>query len=106
MKKIIMLMALALLASGAALNAPCPALAASDREEVEVRLELNNVTSEELAATGAVTREIAEQIVELRDQLGSFQSYEDLEELNIPADQFEKLQWNTTIQGIASDCTC
>ncbi|MEI3478490.1 MAG: hypothetical protein V8Q84_04510 [Bilophila sp.] len=44
--------------------------------------------------------------MELRDQLGSFQGYEDLDELEIPANQLEKLRWNTTIQGIASDCNC
>jgi competence protein ComEA len=80
--------------------------AAEDRKEVENRLELNNVTAKDLAAIGAVSLETAEKIIELREQLGSFQSYEDLDELKIPKDQFEKLQQNTTIQGIASDCTC
>lgn len=76
------------------------------RKEVEKRYELNSATAEELAGTGAVPLDLAKKIVELRDQLGSFQGYEDLEELEIPADQLEKLRWNTTIQGIASDCNC
>ena len=50
--------------------------------------------------------EVAKKIVELRDQLGSFQSYDDLNELELPKDQMDKLRWNTTIQGIASDCNC
>ena len=58
------------------------------------------------AGTGAVSLEVAKKIVELRDQLGSFQSYDDLNELELPKDQMDKLRWNTTIQGIASDCNC
>ena len=27
-------------------------------------------------------------------------------ELELPKDQMDKLRWNTTIQGIASDCNC
>lgn len=77
-----------------------------DRNEVEKRYELNSATAEELAGTGAIPLDLAKKIVELRDQLGSFQGYEDLDELEIPADQLEKLRWNTTIQGIASDCNC
>ena len=34
------------------------------------------------------------------------QSYDDLNELELPKDQMDKLRWNTTIQGIASDCNC
>jgi competence protein ComEA len=82
------------------------AFAASDREEVKQRLELNNTTAEELAATGAVDLELAKKIIQLRDDLGGFQSYDDLKELNIPTDKMEKLFFNTTIKGIASDCTC
>ena len=67
---------------------------------------LNSATAEELAGTGAVSLEVAKKIVELRDQLGSFQSYDDLNELELPKDQMDKLRWNTTIQGIASDCNC
>ena len=106
MKKIVLTLLFVVLASGATLAVADNVFAATDRQEVEVRLELNNVSAEELVATGAVSKELAEKIVDLRNQLGSFQTYEDLEELNIPADQLEKLQWNTTIQGIAADCTC
>lgn len=85
---------------------PEQAAAASDREEVAERLELNQVSAEQLAATGAVDLETAKKIMDLRDQLGSFQSYEDLEELNIPEEVFKQLQYNTTISGIAADCNC
>jgi hypothetical protein len=78
----------------------------TDRQEVQERLELNSATAEQLAATGAVDLATAKKIVQLRDDLGGFQSYDDLQELNIPAEQFKKLQYNTTIQGIASDCNC
>lgn len=100
------LLALSLAVPAASLCLPSLAGAASDREEVAERLELNQVSAEQLAATGAVDLETAKKIMELRDQLGSFQSYEDLEELNIPEDTFKQLQYNTTISGIAADCNC
>ncbi|WP_297895456.1 helix-hairpin-helix domain-containing protein [uncultured Desulfovibrio sp.] len=78
----------------------------TDRKEVEHRLELNNITAEELAATGAVDLATAKKIVQLREDLGGFQSYDDLKELNIPDEQFKQLQYNTTIKGIAADCNC
>lgn len=78
----------------------------TDRKEVEHRLELNNVTAEELAATGAVDLATAKKIVQLREDLGGFQSYDDLKELNIPDEQFKQLEFNTTIKGIAADCNC
>lgn len=96
------LVTLSLMVPFAALDAP----AASDREEVAQRLELNQVSAAELAATGAVDQTLAQKIVDLRDQLGSFQGYEDLEELNIPEETLNQLMYNTTIQGIASDCNC
>lgn len=54
------------------------------------RFELNSATAEELAGTGAVSLEVAKKIVELRDQLGSFQSYDDLNELELPKDHVDK----------------
>lgn len=106
MKKAISTLMVLAMAACVSFAAVPGAYAAEDRTEVENRLELNNVTAKELAATGAVSLEIAEKIVDLREQLGSFQNYDDLQELQIPKDQLEKLQQNTTIQGIASDCTC
>ena len=106
MKKILFILMVALMAAGFTVSFTSASLAAEERQEVENRLELNNVTAEELAATGAVPLETAKKIVELREQLGSFQKYEDLEELKIPEEQFKQLQYKTTIQGIASDCTC
>lgn len=106
MKKFILTLMLAVLATGFSAALADYSFAASDREEVAERLELNNVTVDQLVGTGAVSKEIAEKIVDLREQLGSFQSYDDLEELNIPKEQLEKLQFNTTIQGIAADCNC
>lgn len=108
MKKIlgILLLALVVAAPMATLSICSTANAKEERQEVKQRLELNNVTAEQLAATGVVDLELAKKIVQLRDDLGGFQSYEDLQELNIPDDQMEKLRWHTTIQGIASDCTC
>ncbi len=100
------LLALSLAFPAASLCLPDQAVAMSDREEVTERLELNPVSAEQLVATGSVDLETAKKIMDLRDQLGSFQSYEDLEELNIPEETFKQLQYNTTISGIAADCNC
>ena len=102
----ILLLALALLAPATPLLHPSTAFAGSDRKEVKERLELNNATPEQLVATGAVDLDLAKKIIKLRDDLGGFQSYDDLNELNIPKDIMEKIRFNTTIKGIASDCTC
>lgn len=105
MRKIVLALLLVLPVCGFGPALPEAARAASDRQEV-ARIELNNAAADELVATGAVTREIAERIIDLRGQLGGFQNYDDLEELEIPKEQMEKLQWSTTIQGIATDCNC
>lgn len=102
----ILLLVLSLMTPTATLALYSTASAASDRQEVKQRIELNNATAEQLAATGAVDLELAKKIIKLRDDLGGFQSYDDLNELNIPPAQMEKLRFNTTIKGIASDCTC
>ena len=107
MKRIVAsaLLALALTVSAAPLVAEALAVP-TDRKEVKERLELNGVTAEQLAATGAVDLATAKKIIQLRDDLGGFQSYDDLQELKLPAEQLKQLQYNTTIQGIASDCNC
>ena len=103
MKKLMSFVCAALFAFSFCAVMPSNAFSADpNRQEVEKRFELNSATAEELAGTGAVSKKI----VELRDQLGSFQSYDDLNELELPKDQMDKLRWNTTIQGIASDCNC
>ncbi len=106
MKKFLITLLVAAVASTFTLALPTASFAAEQRKEVENRVELNNVTAKDLAATGAVPMGTAKKIIELRDQLGSFQNYDDLKELNLPKEQMDKLQQNTTIQGIASDCTC
>ncbi|MEN6441895.1 MAG: helix-hairpin-helix domain-containing protein [Syntrophobacter sp.] len=82
-----------------------PAWAASDQKEVVNRVELNNAKVEQIVSFGVVTEEEAKKIVNLRDDLGGFQSYEDLLEV-LPKEKVEKLKPYTTIKGIASDCTC
>ena len=89
------------------LVAPTLVLATAEVQAVPTdRKEVDNITAEELAATGAVDLATAKKIVQLREDLGGFQSYDDLKELNIPDEQFKQLQYNTTIKGIAADCNC
>ena len=98
MKKLMSFVCAALFAFSFCAVMPSNAFSADpNRQEVEKRFELNSATAEELAGTGAVSLEVAKKIVELRDQLGSFQSYDDLNELELPKDQMDKLRWNTTI---------
>ena len=95
MKKLMSFVCAALFAFSFCAVMPSNAFSADpNRQEVEKRFELNSATAEELAGTGAVSLEVA------------FQSYDDLNELELPKDQMDKLRWNTTIQGIASDCNC
>ena len=110
MKKLMSFVCAALFAFSFCAVMPSNAFSADpNRQEVEKRFELNGARMPLVAfninlATSDV--EVAKKIVELRDQLGSFQSYDDLNELELPKDQMDKLRWNTTIQGIASDCNC
>lgn len=85
MKKLMSFVCAALFAFSFCAVMPSNAFSADpNRQEVEKRFELNSATAEELAGTGAVSLEVAKKIVELRDQLGSFQSYDDLNELELP----------------------
>ena len=102
MKTLVALVCMALLACTLVCGS---ALAASDQQEVENRIELNNAKVEQIVGFGVVTEEEAKKIVNLRDDLGGFQSYDDLLEV-IPKEKVEKLKPYTTIKGIASDCTC
>lgn len=69
------------------------------------KLELNSATAEQLTGTG-LPADLAKKIVELRDQLGSFQSYDDLNDLNLTKEQLDKLRGATSLQGISSECNC
>ena len=81
---------------------PVAAMATDDAN----RLELNQATVEQIVATGAVDQAVAQKIVDLRDQLGSFQDYEDLEDLDISPEALEKLRSATSIQPVEADCNC
>lgn len=68
--------------------------------------ELNNATTEELMNRCFFSQEDAERILELRDSLGGFQSWDDLKELNLTPAQLSILASEATISGIATDCNC
>ena len=107
MKKLMSFVCAALFAFSFCAVMPSNAFSADpNRQEVEKRFELNSATAEELAGTGAVSLEVAKKIVELRPLRGSIQSSDESLDQVGRRDQRDKLRWNTTIQGIASDCNC
>ena len=90
----------------AAILLSAPVLSPVASFAADAAIELNKATADELAATGAVDKATAEKIVELREELGGFQSFDDLGELGVSGDQMRQLQEKTSIQGIDSDCNC
>lgn len=68
--------------------------------------ELNNATEEELMNRCFFSQEDAARILELRDALGGFQSWDDLKDLNLSEAQLSILASEATISGIATDCNC
>lgn len=68
--------------------------------------ELNNATTEELMNRCFFSQEDAERILDLRDSLGGFQSWDDLKELNLSEAQLSILASEATISGISTDCNC
>lgn len=79
---------------------------ATKPQEVEQRLELNAATVDQIAALGVVTKEEAAKIVELREQLGNLQAYEDLKEADLSTEKIDALRPLTTINYMATDCNC
>lgn len=78
----------------------------AEKEEVQERLELNAATVEQIVALGVVSADEAKKIVELRDQLGNLQSYEDLAEAGLSKETIDKLRPVTTVNYMATDCNC
>ncbi len=90
-----------MLALAAMLSAAPMAYAKSDNP-----FELNNAGTEELMSRCFFSQEDAERILELRDSMGGFQSWDDLKELNLTAAQLSILASEATISGISTDCNC
>lgn len=68
--------------------------------------ELNNATEQELMDRCFFSQEDADRILDLRDSLGGFQSWDDLKELHLTDAQMSILASEATISGIRSDCNC
>lgn len=83
-----------------------PVLAAEKQGEVAERIELNTATVEQLSALGVVTGDEAKRIVKLREDMGDFQSYDDLKEAGLPPEKIDKLKPKTTLNHMATDCSC
>lgn len=79
---------------------------AAESEEVAQRLELNTATLQQIIDLGVLTPEEAQKIINFRDQYGDLQSYDDLKEAGIPPEKIDKLKPLTTVNHMASDCTC
>ena len=68
--------------------------------------ELNNATVEIIMERCFFPRELAQKIIDLRDSLGGFQSWDDIKELNLDKGQFSILASEATISGVTTDCGC
>ncbi|MBQ7480030.1 MAG: helix-hairpin-helix domain-containing protein [Selenomonadaceae bacterium] len=68
--------------------------------------ELNNASVEDLTSRCFFSEELAYKILDLRDSMGGFQSWDDLKELKLDAGQESILKSEATISGIQADCGC
>ena len=68
--------------------------------------ELNSATVEDLTSRCFFSEEKALQILDLRDSMGGFQSWDDLKDLNLNEGELSILKSEATISGIAVDCGC
>jgi competence ComEA-like helix-hairpin-helix protein len=99
------LLCLALCCGPVLAAAPAPGGAAPASEEVD-RLELNTATVEQITALGVVTADEAKRIVKYREEMGDFQSYEDLGETGLAKEKIDLLRPKTTVNHMATDCSC
>lgn len=68
--------------------------------------ELNDATAEDLMNRCFFSQELADKILELRDSLGGFQSWDDLKDLKLSDAELSILHSEATIHGVAVDCNC
>lgn len=68
--------------------------------------ELNGATAEDLMNRCFFSQELADKILELRDSLGGFQSWDDLKDLKLSDAELSILHSEATIHGVAVDCNC
>ena len=78
----------------------------SEAEPSKNPFELNNATAEDLMTRCFFPQELAEKVLDLRDSLGGFQSWDDLKELNLDQGMMSILASEATISGITTDCGC
>ena len=68
--------------------------------------ELNDATAEDLMNRCFFSQELADKILELRDSLGGFPSWDDLKDLKLSDAELSILHSEATIHGVAVDCNC
>lgn len=95
MKRVLALLAMLLLCAAG------PAVAAD-------KANLNLATEDELAADPKIGAELAKKIVEFRENVGDFASYEDLKQIEGMTDtKIKEINEHFEIEGVASyDCNC
>ena len=77
-----------------------------DKKEVTNRLEINAATKDQLLQLGVLTPEQVDKIIEMREGMGDFQSYEELGGAGLDKATIDKLRPLTTINHMATDCNC
>ena len=104
-KKLVIVMSLCLFC---AVAVPLPSTFAGDpdKKEVAQRLEINAATKDQLSQLGVLTPEQVNKIIEMREGMGDFQSYEELGGAGLDKATIDKLRPLTTINHMATDCNC
>lgn len=75
-------------------------------EEVVQRLELNTASKAELLGLGILTETQVDGIINFRQGMGDFMSYEELQDVGLDAETIDALRPYTTINFMATDCSC
>ena len=83
-----------------------PLASAALDEEVEQRFELNTATKQELLSLNILTESQVDAIINFRMGMGDFMSYEELTEVGLDMDTIDALRPYTTMNFMATDCSC
>jgi DNA uptake protein ComE-like DNA-binding protein len=77
-----------------------------NQKEVAERIEINAASRDQLLKLGVLTPAQVDKIIDMRQGMGDFTSYEELEGAGLDKATIDKLRPLTTINHMATDCNC